>query len=169
MSTVEIDYAKAEAFLKGEVSLEDLDTRRFNRYDIVVIAHMLIIPHLNEVTYLSGEMRILEKSLYRTLNAYSPMFITNSHTTASRELGLHISLGRGRPTRLTLPVRLIELVQRYVDKAEGGLVKFAELKRAETRSDPEDGITPAAAAAEAIERLHSTYSPAVIELIRRDL
>lgn len=164
-----IDYNKLKAFLRGEVSLEDLETRRFNRYDITVIAYALAIAHLDELTYRENGQLCLKEALNRALNKHSPLFIYNSHTDASRELGLHV-FERGMPTRLTLPAELVQLVEQHKDLPEGGIAKFTALKKAQTPSKPDDdGITPEAVAADVVARLRKVYCSEVLDIIRETL
>ena len=171
MAVVEINYDKLERFLRGEVSPEDLSTRQFNRYDITVIAYALAVAHLKEVTYEREGMIILKQSFSDTLNKYCPYYIYSSHVTASKELQLHKSHGRGHETmELTPPAKLVELVEKYKDLPHGGIATFTARKLEENKDHGDiDGITPDDIAVDVIARLRRTYGIEVIEVIREKL
>lgn len=166
----EINYEKLEAFLKGEVSLGDLETRWFNRYDKTAIAYALVVAHLDKLSCRIGDEFVLEEALSRTLRKYCPYVLTCGNIDASRALGFHEGRGRGFSTVLRLPDQFIELVNQYKDAPEGGIAKFTALKLAQERGGTgQDGITPDSVARDVVARLRCAYGGEVLNIIRRTL
>lgn len=162
----EIDYDRLEQFLKGNVSQEDLATRRFNRFDIIAMAHAMVVARLDELAMEADGMCYAKQSLERTFNKVFPLHIHSAHIDASRQLGLHWSTKR-HTTRLTYPDKFIRLVERYKDDPHGGIAVFAAAKHELTKGNSDiDGISAEEIATDVATRLRGCYSREVLNIIR---